>query len=96
MRREGEKKELRAKPLNNFLGPRKGVSQTIENFSSISPFEQIREKHPNAYRSWSKEQDEELKNLFVSGISIPDLMKKFGRKRGGITARLEKLGLVEK
>ncbi|OGI67920.1 hypothetical protein A2738_03680 [Candidatus Nomurabacteria bacterium RIFCSPHIGHO2_01_FULL_42_15] len=58
-------------------------------------FAEIREKHPNAYRPWNKEQDEELSKLFISGFKIPDLMKKFGRKRGGISARLEKLGLVK-
>ena len=57
-------------------------------------FAEIREKHPNAYRPWSKEQDEELKQLFTSGVSIVDLMKKFGRKRGGIRSRLEKNGLT--
>ena len=57
------------------------------------PFAEIREKHPNAYRPWNKEQDEELKKLFTAGAKIADLMKNFGRKRGGITARLEKLGL---
>ena len=57
------------------------------------PFAEIREKHPNAYRSWSKDQDEELKRLFISGLKVADLMKKFGRKRGGITSRLEKLEL---
>ncbi len=56
-------------------------------------FAEIREKHPNAYRPWSKEEDEELGKLFISGLPIKDLMAKFGRKRGGITARLEKLGL---
>ena len=59
----------------------------------INAFAAIREQHPNAYRPWNKEQDEELHHLFSSGSSISDLMKKFGRKRGGITARLEKLGL---
>jgi hypothetical protein len=59
-------------------------------------FAEIREKHPNAYKPWSREQDEELKKLFTAGQKIKDLMKSFGRKRGGITARLEKLGLVEK
>jgi len=59
-------------------------------------FAEIREKHPNAYRPWSKEQDEELKKLFSEGRKVLELMKIFGRKRGGINARLEKLGLVEK
>src|SRR3989339_310784 len=59
----------------------------------INAFSEIREKHPNAYRPWTTEQDEELAKLFSSGISVADLTKKFGRKRGGITSRLEKLGL---
>ncbi|HEY4502881.1 MAG TPA: PIF1 family DEAD/DEAH box helicase, partial [Candidatus Paceibacterota bacterium] len=60
---------------------------------SGSGFDQIREKHPNAYRPWSTEQDEELKKLFDAGHKVPELMAKFGRKRGAITSRLEKLGL---
>jgi ATP-dependent DNA helicase PIF1 len=59
----------------------------------VKTFSKIREEHPNAYRPWNKEQDEELKNLFDSGISVMELMKKFGRKKGAITSRLEKLGL---
>jgi ATP-dependent exoDNAse (exonuclease V) alpha subunit len=59
-------------------------------------FAEIREKHPNAFRPWSKEQDEDLKKLFNEGLKISELMKTFGRKRGGINARLEKLGLIEK
>jgi len=70
---------------NPNLAPKRGTK-----------FEEIREKHPNAYRPWSKDQDEELKKLFTEGQKIKDLMETFGRKRGGITARLEKLGLVEK
>jgi ATP-dependent exoDNAse (exonuclease V) alpha subunit len=61
--------------------------------NSFGAFAEIRVKHPNAYRPWNSEQDQELAKLFSSGLSVADLMKKFGRKRGGITARLEKLGL---
>ena len=61
--------------------------------SSTKTFEQVREKHPNAYRPWSKAQDEDLKLSFNSGVSVADLTKKFGRKRGAINSRLEKLGL---
>jgi ATP-dependent DNA helicase PIF1 len=58
-------------------------------------FEKIRETHPNAYRPWSKDQDEELSKLFKQGIKVKELMEKFGRKRGGINSRLKKLGLIE-
>jgi hypothetical protein len=76
-------------PLRHKIGAplKRGIGKT---------FAEIREKHPNAFRPWSKEQDEELKKLFTKGLKVSELMKSFGRKRGGITARLEKLGLVEK
>ncbi len=80
VRKHAEKKEIEGKG---------GAPSTARP----KPFAEIREKHPNAYRSWDKGQDEELSKLFSSGVAIPDLMKKFGRKRGAITSRLEKLGL---
>lgn len=71
-----------------------GIADTPSTARLPQAFSEIRKKHPNAYRPWSKEQDKELKNLFTSGVKVPDLMKTFGRKRGAITARLEKLGLI--
>src|SRR3989344_482068 len=58
-------------------------------------FDKIREKHPNAFRPWSKEQDEELKEFFANGTGIEELSKTFGRKTGAIKMRLVKLGLME-
>src|SRR5205823_1890826 len=56
-------------------------------------FDKIREKHPNAFRPWSKEQDDELKDFFAGGQSIEKLAESFGRKTGAIRMRLVKLGL---
>ncbi len=50
---------------------------------------------PNAYKSWTTEEDEKLFELFEKKTPIKDLAKEFGRKRGAISARLEKLGLIE-
>ncbi len=58
-------------------------------------FDKIREKHPNAFRPWSKEQDEELKEFFGNGVPIADLSQTFGRKTGAIKMRLIKLGMIE-
>lgn len=66
-----------------------------ETANGVGGFAKIRETHPNAYRPWTEEQDKELKELYSSGVKVIELMKKFGRKRGGINARLEKLGLVK-
>ena len=58
-------------------------------------FDKIREKHPNAFRPWSKGQDEELRQFFANDMSIEELAKTFGRKTGAIKMRLVKLGLME-
>ncbi|MBI3888423.1 AAA family ATPase [Candidatus Nomurabacteria bacterium] len=85
-------------PLRRKVGAplKRGINPGAPSTARPNAFAEIREKHPNAYRPWSKEQDEELGKLFKEGQKIKDLMETFGRKRGGITARLEKLGLVEK
>jgi len=63
--------------------------------SRQSGFEKIRETYPNAYRPWDKEQNEKLSEFFAKGLSVADLAKTFGRKRGAIRSRLAKLGLIK-
>jgi hypothetical protein len=55
----------------------------------------IREKHPNAYRPWSEDDDDKLKEMFEGGSTPAQLQKTFGRQRGSIHSRLIKLGLIE-
>jgi F-box protein, helicase, 18 len=54
----------------------------------------LREKHKAAYRPWTADLDEELSNMYLEGIHV-NLAKHFGRTRGAITARLQKLNLLE-
>ncbi len=75
---------------------KKAKAKVLNILSKVSGFNKIRETHPNAYRPWTEVNDQDLKVSFNSGVSVADLMKKFGRKKGGITARLEKLGLIRK
>ncbi|HSR88938.1 MAG TPA: PIF1 family DEAD/DEAH box helicase [Candidatus Udaeobacter sp.] len=70
-----------------------GSIHKIKNKSNR--YDKIREKHANAYKPWSKEQDEELKDFFANDMSIDELAKTFGRKSGAIKMRLIKLGLVD-
>ncbi len=58
-------------------------------------FDKIREKHPNAFRSWTEEQDEILKILFSKKTLLSIIAETLGRKKSGIEARLVRLGLVE-
>ncbi len=78
----------------NFI---KASGGTLEAKSKTdkSKLEALREKYPNAYRSWSKEEDEDLKERFLSGEEQKSLAQVFGRKLGAIRSRLMKLGLIE-
>jgi len=55
----------------------------------------MREKHPNAYKPWSADDDARLTELFRDDKKVSVLVKEFGRQRGAIESRLVRLGLVE-
>jgi len=58
--------------------------------------EQIREKHQNAYKKWTPEEEKEVVSQFKEGKSIKNISALSGRQTGGIRSRLIKLGLIEK
>ena len=51
--------------------------------------------YPNAYKPWSEDEDALLTKLYKDGTSIKELVTLFQRNRGGIAARLRKLGLTK-
>jgi superfamily I DNA/RNA helicase len=53
--------------------------------------EQIRKRHKKAYAPWNDELDKELKYMFEEGLSTKDLANHFGRTKGAIRARIQKL-----
>ncbi len=57
--------------------------------------EALREKHPQAYKKWEREEEERLVEEFGRGKNMGELAVLFGRKVGGIRSRLMKLGLLE-
>ena len=52
-----------------------------------------RQRYPNAYAPWTKEQETVLVELHKAGVPPSEIAKELGRQLGAITARLEKLGL---
>ncbi len=60
-----------------------------------NPFEQIREKHKDAYKPWTTELDDELTVMYCEGVNIRDMSKHFGRTKGAIRSRIKKLELEE-
>jgi ATP-dependent exoDNAse (exonuclease V) alpha subunit len=69
-------------------------SSNIQN--PAGRLEKIREKHKQAYKKWTPEEEVEIISAFKSGKSIKDIATEAGRQTGGIRARLIKLGLIEK
>ena len=55
---------------------------------------EVRKEHPNAFRRWTKEEEELLKDLYQQGHSVKELMVHFKRNEGGIIKRLELLGIA--
>lgn len=52
---------------------------------------EVRKKHKSAYAPWNDELDRELKFMFEEGLSTKDLANHFGRTKGAIRARVQKL-----
>ncbi|MBR1556713.1 MAG: hypothetical protein IJ647_02960 [Prevotella sp.] len=50
-----------------------------------------RKEFPNAYKPWSKTDDDELLKLYHQGMSLNELSAKFERKRSAILSRIRKL-----
>ena len=57
--------------------------------------EKIREKHQNAYKKWTSEEEAEIVSKYKTGKSVKDIAVLTGRQVGGIRSRLVKLGLIE-
>lgn len=56
---------------------------------------QIMEKHKDAYKPWTTELDDELTIMYCEGVNVRDMAKHFGRTKGAIRMRIEKLELEE-
>ena len=70
-------------------------NKTKEQEKNTGKLEKIRVAHKNAYRAWTLLDDQRLTEEFLKGFSVAKLCESFGRQRGGIHARLVKLGLIE-
>lgn len=52
-----------------------------------------REINKDAYKPWTQDQDDELKDFYDNGTSISKIAAHFGRTKGAIISRLKKLNL---
>ena len=56
--------------------------------------EEARKTYPNAFRVWTKEQEELLTQMFQEHASKDELVEALGRQPGGIETRLRALNLL--
>lgn len=78
----------------NTKGKKNGAKKELST-AWAERMAELRKEHPKAYMPWTAEEDDALCDKFSLGISVAKLSKMFGRQKGSIQARLEKLGLVE-
>lgn len=76
-------------------GPNPAEPKSAAQSMSPKDLERLRQKHPNAYRAWTRDDDLRLAKLHKDGATTDDLCATFGRQPGGIRMRLLKLGLCE-
>ena len=57
---------------------------------------ELRKSLPNAYRPWSKDDDERLDQFYCQKKSVEELAKIFKRNVGAIESRIRKLELRDK
>ncbi len=69
---------------------KKNLEKEKKASSWTERLEKMREKHPNAYRPWTSEQDEQLKQDFQNGVAVKEMSKKLGRHERSIILRLQK------
>ena len=55
----------------------------------------VRDKHKDAYKPWTKELDDELTVMYCEGVNVKDIAKHFARSKGSITSRIKKLELED-
>lgn len=56
----------------------------------------VRLQHPRAFEPWSEDEDARLALRWQEGASVAELCRAFGRPRGAVTMRAEKLGLPKR
>ena len=90
--------------LKEFKGQFDKISELInkidplkdKNSSKFSEYlKKVRLKYSNAYKPWTKENDNKLEKMFLNGVSKVNIAKSFERGQGAILARLKKLKLID-
>ena len=82
---------------NLFIGVDLGGTSmragVVAKDGSLGPLEK-RKTHPNAYKPWTDQEEEDLAARCAQGVLLAELAQEFGRNKGAIASRLMKIGAV--
>ncbi|WP_372754768.1 hypothetical protein [Labilibaculum sp.] len=62
-----------------------------EDFEKIR---KIKKENKEAYKDWSRKDDDELINLFFDGVPVGEMAIKLKRTKGAVRARIRKMELI--
>ena len=60
---------------------------------SVEWREAVSNLYPRAYKSWTFQEDESLRNEYASGLPVREIAQRHERRVGGITSRIKHLEL---
>lgn len=92
LREKASKDRKRFAHLEEIAAKRKTevIKKPKKSNSWADKIAKMREVYPNAYRPWTNEQDNVLKEKFQNGATVKELSKLLGRHEGSVTMRLQK------
>ncbi len=56
---------------------------------------QIKKESKEAYKPWTRKDDDEMLNLFFDGVSVANIAIKLNRTKGSIRAKIRKMELTK-
>lgn len=71
------------------------VEDTSKDSFDRAEYNKSKNRPEGAGRSWTEEEEKQLREEFESGMKIGDLAIVHSRTRGGIRARLKRMGLID-
>ena len=74
----------------------KEVFENVSSQTESKPFSQSKKQPTNAGKPWTELEEDKLLDEFDSKMPIAEIAKEHGRTKGGIEARLVKLGRISK
>ncbi len=64
------------------------------NQDDLDKIKQIRKESKDAYKAWTRSDEDKIINLFLDGVSVAEIALKLNRTKGAIRAKIRKMELT--